>query len=170
VKDSFGCLDLEPFCFRPLFDAEWLVASELKISCPDDAGKVRWVLINDDVELVRWEQAWRQGSDKNDIPIFRPELLVKPNVRFVYGFVEGVPVGGGILNATRDITGLSNVFASGITTEAVMQGLAMIARAWRPGRSLVTYESGAELAAARRVGFEAVGRLRIWHRVVDKVG
>jgi len=86
VKDSFGCLDLEPFCFRPLFDAEWLVASELKISCPDDAGKVRWVLINDDVELVRWEQAWRQGSDKNDIPIFRPELLVKPNVRFVYGF------------------------------------------------------------------------------------
>ena len=169
VKDSFGCLDLGVFGFKPLFDAEWLFASELKISGPDDTGDVRWVSIYDDADLVRWEQAWLPSMSNGELRTFRPKLLVRPDLRFVYGLVKDVPIGGGILNATNDVTGLSNVFASGVATEAVLEGLARMAWTWRPGRPLVSYESGADLAAARRVGFEAVGSLRIWHQAVDDV-
>lgn len=167
VKDSFGCLDLGPLGFAPLFDAEWLVATESGIPVPDGAGKVRWVSIGCNADLTRWEQAWRPGMGDDKPSTFRPKLLVKPDIRFVYGLVGDRPVGGGILNATDDVTGLSNVFTSGIATEAVLQGLASIAWVWRPERPLVGYESGADLAAARRVGFEAVGRLCIWRRARD---
>ena len=161
VKDSFDCLDIGTLGFTPLFDAEWFCASELDLPVPSNASSVRWTFVGSDVDLARWEQAWRPGSK---LRTFRPKLLARPDIRFVYGLVDDRPVGGGILNATDDETGLSNVFASGIAAEAVLQGLASMAWTWRPRRPLVGYESGADLAAARRVGFETVGRLRIWRR------
>ncbi len=164
VKDSFGCLDIGTLGFAPLFDAEWFCASELDLPVPGNAGSVRWTLLGNDAELARWEHAWRPGPNGSRLRRFRPKLLTRPDIRFVYGLVDGRPIGGGILNATDDVTGLSNVFASGIATEAVFQGLASMAWTWRPRRPLVGYESGADLAAALRVGFEAVGRLRIWRR------
>ena len=81
--------------------------------------------------------------------------------------MENRPVAGGVLNATNDVTFLSNLFASGIATEDALQRLASMAWTWRPGRPLVGYESGADLPAARRVGFEPIGQLRIWHRPGD---
>lgn len=167
VKDSFGCLDLGPLGFARLFDAEWLVAPEPGIAVPDGAGSVRWVSIGCDADLARWEQAWRPGMGDDKPRTFRPMLLVRNDIRFVYGLVDDRPVGGGVLNATDSVTGLSNVFTSGIATEAVLQSLASLAWMWRPGRPLVGYESGADLAAARRVGFEAIGRLCVWHRAGD---
>lgn len=164
VKDSFGCLDLGSLGFAVLFNAEWLLAPELSIPVPDHADNVRWVSVGDDVDLTRWEQAWRPGMRGDEPSVFRPKLLVRPDIQFVYGLVDDRPVGGGVLNATDSVTGLSNVFTSGIATEAVLQGLASMAWKWRPGRPLVGYESGADLAAARRVGFKAVGRLRVWYR------
>ena len=164
VKDSFGCLDIGTLGFVPLFDAEWFLASELNRPLPDETGSVRWTFIGSDADLARWEQAWRPDTGASRPRTFRPKFLAMPDIRFVYGLVNDRPIGGGILNATGDVTGLSNVFASGIATEAVLQGLASMAWTWRPGRPLVGYESGADLAAALQVGFEAVGQLRIWHR------
>ncbi len=132
-----------------------------------DADRLRWVSIGCDADLARWEQAWRPGTDDNAPRTFRPKLLASPDIRFAYGLVEDRPVAGGVLNATNDVTFLSNVFASGIATEDALQGLASMAWTWRPGRPLVGYESGADLAAARRVGFEPIGQLRIWHRPYD---
>ena len=167
VKDSFGCLNLGALGFAPLFDAEWLLASELEALGSDEADNVRWVSINDDADLARWEQAWRPSAGSGKLRMFRPDLLSRPGIRFVYGLVEDAPVGGGILSATSDVIGMSNVFAPGIATEVVLQGLARVAWTWHPGRPLVGYESGADLAAARRVGFGTVGHLRVWHQAVD---
>jgi hypothetical protein len=167
VKDSFDCLELSALGFASLFDAEWLLASRPDVPGSEEPGDVRWVSIAGDANLTRWEQAWRSDPGSSKPRIFRPELLSRFDIRFVYGLVEDVPVGGGILSATGDVTGLSNVFASGIATEAVLQGLARVAWAWQPGRPLVGYESGADLAAARRVGFKTIGCLRVWHRAVD---
>jgi hypothetical protein len=75
-----------------------------------------------------------------------------------------VPVGGGVLAAAAGVTGVSNVFAPRIATETVLQGLAKVADARFPGLPLVGYESGDNLAAARRVGFKAVGHLKVWRR------
>jgi len=164
VKDSFGCLDIGTLGFAPMFDAEWFSASELDLPVQGNAGSVRWMFVENDADLARWEQAWRPGTDGSGLYTFRPKLLARPDIRFVYGLVDDKAIGGGILNATDDVTGLSNVFASGIATDAVLQGLASMAWTWRPRRPLVGYESGAELTAALRVGFEAIGRLRIWLR------
>jgi len=164
VKDSFGCLDIGTLGFAPLFDAKWFCASELDLPVPDNAGSVCWRIVGSDTDLARWEQAWRPGTDSNRLRTFRPKLLARPDIRFVYGLVNDRPIGGGILNETDDVTGLSNVFASGIATEAVLQGLANMAWTWRPQQPLVGYESGADLAAALRVGFEVIGLLRIWRR------
>lgn len=168
VKDSFGCLDIGALGFVPLFDAEWLLASKLDPPLSRAAESAHWLAIECDAGLTHWEQAWRSGMGGNEPRTFRPKLLARPDIRFVYGLVDGRPVGGGVLNVTDNVIGLSNVFASAIATEAVLHGLASVAWAWCPGRPLVCYERGAELAAARHVGFNAIGQLRIWHRAGDQ--
>ena len=50
-----------------------------------------------------------------------------------------------------------------------MQSLATMAWTWRSGRPLIGYESGAKLAAGLRVGFKAVGQLRVWHRAGERI-
>jgi len=166
VKDSFDCLNLGALGFAPLFDAEWLLASELGPHGSEEAADVEWVSINDDADLARWEQAWRPSAGSGKPRLFRPDLLSKPGINFVYGLIKDAPVGGGVLATAGGVTGLSNMFTSGIATEVVLQGLARMAWARHPALPLVGYESGADLEAARRVGFGTVGRLRVWHRAV----
>lgn len=164
VKDSFDCLRLQPLGFRPLFDAEWLWASALGSVGRQEADGVRWAEVADDRDLARWERAWRGNADTAQPRLFRPGLLDLPGIRFVHGFIDGLPVGGGILAAALGVTGLSNLFAGRIATEVVWQGLAQVAAANFPGQPLVGYESGDDLAPAHRVGLRTVGRLRVWHR------
>jgi hypothetical protein len=164
VKDSFNCLGLMDFGFTPLFEAEWLSASALGTIGLHESEDVQWVRITGDADLARWEQAWRRTADNGKSRTFRPNLLSAPHVQFVYGLIDGVPVGGGVLAAAAGVTGMSNVFASRIPTEVVLQGLARIAAARFPRLPLVGYESGDDLAAAHHVGFRTVGHLRIWRR------
>ncbi|MDB5376450.1 MAG: hypothetical protein JWR00_896 [Rubritepida sp.] len=164
VKDSFDCLRLQPFGFHPLFRAEWLSAPALGSVGRQEAAGVRWLEVVDDRDLTRWERAWSGSADEAKPRMFRPGLLAVPGIRFVYGLVHSLPVGGGILAASSGVTGLSNVFARGIATEVVLQGLAQVAAASFPGQPLTDYEHGDDLVAAHRVGFQTVGRLRVWHR------
>jgi hypothetical protein len=167
VKDSFNCLNLGALGFASLFDAEWLLAFELGTHGSEEADDVRWVSIHNDADLARWEQAWRPSAGSGKPRMFRPDLLSSPGIQFVYGLIEDAPVGGGVLATAGGVTGLSNVFASGIATEVVLQGLAKVAWARHPARPLVGYDRGADLAAARRVGFGTVGHLRVWRRAVE---
>jgi hypothetical protein len=164
VKDSFDCLRLQPLGFRPLFRAEWLSASALGSIGRREAEDVRWVGVRDEPDLARWERAWRGSADDAASRTFRAGLLAVPGIQFVYGLVDGLPAGGGVLSAGAGVTSLSNVFAHGIAMEVVLQGLAQVAAARFPGQPLVDYESGDDLVAAHRVGFQTVGRLRVWHR------
>ena len=167
VKDSFNCLNLGALGFAPLFDAQWLLAFKLRTHGSGKADDVRWVSINNDADLARWEQAWRPNEGGSKPRMFRPKLLSRPGIRFVYGLIEDTPVGGGVLTTAGGVTGLSNVFASGIAMGVVLRGLAKVAWARHPTQPLVGYESGADLEAARRVGFEAVGHLRVWQRAAN---
>jgi hypothetical protein len=164
VKDSFNCLDLRAFGFAPLFSAEWLSAAVLGTIGLEESQDVYWAPISVDADLARWEQEWRPNVGSRTSRIFRPNLLAMPQIQFIYGLVDGVPVGGGVLAAAAGVTGVSNVFAPRIATETVLQGLAKVADARFPGLPLVGYESGDNLAAARRVGFKAVGHLKVWRR------
>ena len=164
VKDSFNCLGLLAFGFTPLFSAEWLSTAALGTFGLNESKDVQWARITGDADLARWEQAWRRSADNGKPRTFRPNLLSAPDIQFVYGLVDGVPVGGGVLAATAGVTGVSNVFASPLATEVILHRLAKVAAASFPRLPLVGYESGDDLAAAHQVGFRTVGHLRIWRR------
>jgi hypothetical protein len=57
-----------------------------------------------------------------------------------------------------------NVFKSGIADGPLWAGVVRAVAALRPGLPIVGYESGKDLAAARRAGFTVLGPLRVWAR------
>ena len=63
--------------------------------------------------------------------------------------------------------GLSNVVAEAGDAGAVRHDLVTLAAKTFPGLPLVGYESGNELKAAQRAGFEVGEPLRIWVRSRD---
>jgi hypothetical protein len=64
-----------------------------------------------------------------------------------------------ILNRTGDVVGISNVSGEDPWPGAVATAVGLY-----PDLPLVGYERGDDLAAARRVGFEVIGPLRVWMR------
>ena len=92
--------------------------------------------------------------------MFKPLLLVDPDVIFVSIQGDDGTAGGGILNRGAEVVGLSNLF--GHTIDMVYRRLAAIAGELFPGLALVGYECGHGLDAALRAGFKSVGPLRIW--------
>ena len=59
---------------------------------------------------------------------------------------------------------MTNVFAPDDTLDAAWQGIVAWALTHHPEASLVGYETGADLAAAWRIGFEPIAPLRVWTR------
>jgi hypothetical protein len=70
-------------------------------------------------------------------------------------------VAGAIANRTGDVVGVSNVFAHPDAERSWAGCLITIINAF-PGLPLVGYERGDELEIAERLGFTAVGPLRVW--------
>jgi hypothetical protein len=138
VKDSFSTLDLSPHGFEVLFEASWI----RRDPAPVAAGPT-WSPTAD-------FGAWETGH------VFRPALLGDPGISFLSGAEGGV-----IATVTGPVVGVSNLFATGDVDEAWACALRSIA-AHRPGRPMVGYESGDDLAAAHRAGFRSTGPLRIW--------
>jgi hypothetical protein len=63
--------------------------------------------------------------------------------------------GGAIANRTGPVVGVSNLFGDWRAAADSIAGR-------YPGLPLVGYESGDDLAAARRAGFTSTGPLRVW--------
>lgn len=166
VKDSFSCLDLNPWGFKPIFEAEWISCSPLAVRMEALPERYRWRKVRSEQELTAWEHAWSGGD--TDLPehadqrVFRPGLLSDPEIMFVSAWYGEVIVGGGILNKGAGVVGLSNVFTRSPESETIWQGLVAHAAERFPGVRLVGYERGPELAAAHQSGFESIGPLRVW--------
>jgi hypothetical protein len=62
------------------------------------------------------------------------------------------------------VVGLSNVFAPAVDTAAVWAKVVDYVGELFPGRPVVGYERGDDLAAAEGAGFRPVGPLRVWTR------
>jgi hypothetical protein len=133
------------------------------------SAEVQWVKITTEPGLALWERAWRMANpDPDRSRLFKPGLLSRADIHFISAILDGAQVGGGVLNAGAGAVGLSNLFADGIDKEKAWRGLANEARAAFPDLSLVAYDRGDWLAAAWRVGFMTVGRLRVWRRAGAK--
>jgi hypothetical protein len=138
VKDSFATLDLSSHGFRVLFDASWIRRDPAPV-----APGPTWPATAD---LGRWEVG----------QVFRPALLDDPDIAFLSGAEGGV-----IANVTGPVVGVSNLFATGDVDAAWACAVRSIAGR-HPGRPMVGYETGDDLAAAHRAGFRSTGPLRVW--------
>ena len=77
---------------------------------------------------------------------------------------DGALVGGATAYTSDGVTGILNVFKSGIADRQLWAGAVRALAELRPGLPIVGYEHGEDLAAARQAGFRALGPLQIWAR------
>jgi hypothetical protein len=157
VKDSFASLDLSGNGFQILFDAEWIHRPALAY---DTVDALHWRVVETVDELQAWATAHGDGA------VFRPGLLDDPSVAVVLLATDAgdAVAAGAVGNRSREVVGVSNLFAVSAELDAVWAGATAVLSARFPGLPLVGYERGADLAAAHRVGFTSVGRLRVWNK------
>ena len=156
IKDSFACLDLAPEGFGILFDAHWIVHRSLRPAAP----ALVWTPVNSAGELDDWtREAGLEG-------IIRADLVAEPRIRIFASRHRdrGLIVAGAIANATDRVVGVSNVFSERPDAKVVWRDLQGIAATAFPGRPIVGYEHGDDLAHAIETGFSPLQPLRIWYR------
>ena len=130
--------------------------------------ELAWSVVTDDAGLALWEAAWAGLHAGQVVPgserIFRRGLLREPGVALLAGARDGQLVAVAAANQTGEVVGLSNVFAPAAEAAACWAGAVAFAAALFPGRPLVGYERGDDLARAQAVGFVPVGPLQVWAR------
>lgn len=147
VKDSFGTLDIARLGFEVLQEASWIRKQQPK-PAPLVSG-------------LAWERAGPGGE------AFPTALYGDENFAMFSGRRDGAIVAGGTLYRADKVVGLSNVVADADDEPAVWRDLCSLAAATFPGLPLVGYESGDELTAAHKAGFEIGDPLRIWVKARD---
>ncbi|MFJ4848607.1 MULTISPECIES: hypothetical protein [unclassified Streptomyces] len=158
VKDSFADLDLTGAGFKVLFEAQWI---HRPASAPHTAPDLAWDVVGSPDTLRAWALAWDDGD--GDADLFRPELLDDPATSVLAGrSADGRVAAGAVASRNGHVVGVSNVFAvDGGADRAWPVVLDAVHRLF-PALPVVGYEHGADLDAAVRHGFEAVGPLRVW--------
>jgi hypothetical protein len=180
VKDSFARLDLAPEGLTPLFDAEWITwdpappeqSAGVQSAGAQPAGErpaaddLHWEPVRDAAGLAGWEAAW--SGDDAPGGLFRPDLLADPGCAILGCYRGGALAAGVIAYTAAGVTSISNMFttpwlavpAPGTLWRSAVRAVAAL----RPGLPVVGYENGADLAAAREVGGQVIGPLRVWTR------
>jgi hypothetical protein len=144
VKDSFHTLDIGQLGFDVLAEATWIRKAE-----PRPATMVSG---------LSWERAGPGGGG------FPGALFSDDNFAMFSGRRDGDIVAGGTLYRADGVVGLANVVAEAEEEPAIWRDLAALSASTFPGLPVVGYESGDELDAARKAGFELGDPLRIWVR------
>jgi hypothetical protein len=160
IKDSFASVDLAPFGFGVLFEAEWIVRPPGPPT--GDTSGPRWERVRDSEGFAEWERAWR--GDDGPHGVLRAELLDHDDVVVVGASTNGRIVAGAILNASAAaaVVGISNFFTVPASDATGWPGCLAFAGSRFPAATLVGYESGDDLRAALASGFAAAGKLRVW--------
>lgn len=138
VKDSFNKLDLSRRGFDVLFEANW-IRSGMPGEGP--SSDIVWT---------------REEKGAADLPFDDPAFAMFKGRR---GFKV---VAGFMLYRAEDAVGVTNVVAETSDAAAVWRSLTLLSAQTFPRLPLVGYESGRELKAAVKAGFESGDKLRVW--------
>jgi hypothetical protein len=144
------------------------------VASPTDrpSSEIQWAPVASSAELAVWEAAWSLGTDSAgmaDKPRqFPSSLLADPDVVILAGYHGPLLVAGAIANHTDGVVGLSNVFVPSSGGILVWAGLVTSTQRAFPRISVVGYQQGHDLEAARASGFEVIGPLRVWVRKAMK--
>jgi len=166
VKDSFCTLDLAPLGFELLFEAEWIWRAAAPTNRTGDISDVSWSRIERAADLAAWEAASKAASKEEDTGerVFLPALLRDADVAVIAAHRQREIIAGAIGNRAAGAVGLSNVFVPDDAALLYWAGCIAAVSDGFPRLPLVGYESGETFAVARTLGFEPVGRLRVWSR------
>jgi hypothetical protein len=152
VKDSFKTLDIARLGFEVLLEARWIRKAE-----PEAVPRSwRSAGATTMVSGLSWERAKAGGE------AFPAALFSDENFAMFSGRRNGAVVAGGTFYRADGVVGLSNVVADADEAPAVWRDLTILAASTFPGLPLVGYESGDELKAAGKAGFETGDPLRVW--------
>ncbi|MFE2512032.1 hypothetical protein [Streptomyces naganishii] len=158
VKDSFADLDLTGAGFKVLFDAQWI---HRPASAPTSSPDLAWDVVSSPDMLRAWALAWDDGDGNADL--FRPELLDDPATSVLVGHsADGLVAAGAVASRNDHVVGISNVFAVESGADRAWSVVLDAVHRLFPTLPVVGYEHGADLDAAVRHGFEAIGPLRVW--------
>ena len=161
VKDSFSALDLSPLGFRPLFDADWIWTDDRAVATPD-RGAAIWRPVTTPTALERWEAAWRANGSPTDRRVFLPKLLRDGTIAIFAAYQGDAIVAGCAANRSAEAVGFSNFFVADEDEDAATASAINAVARFGGGLPVVGYETGESLARMRRLGFRAVGPLRVW--------
>ena len=160
LKDSFACLDLGSLQCRELFSAQWLWRASTPGPSEPRAG-LSWRRLRSVDDLAAWERAWSA-----DVPaperVFLPPLLDDAATCVIAVERGETLVGGVIVHGAAGVAGVTNLFTCGEDEHAIRDACLAAASACFPAAPLVTYEVDADVPLFTRLGFEPVGRLRVW--------
>lgn len=176
VKDSFARLDLAGQGFGLLFEARWLYrpvaapgAAPVEAPLAEWAARsaLHWPRVHTPAALAAWEAAWWQAAEPGAAPppgaLLAPPLLQEPALDFIVAHAAGAAVAGAVLTRSEGVLGLSCTWVHATQPRhAALAALVAEANRRHPGLPLVGYESGADLAALQRCGFQDIGPLRVW--------
>lgn len=162
IKDSLARLELTPLGFQLLFEASWIWRtpnSKLK----NNVDGIRWTMVQSAGELERWELAWSDEPTNQRVQphIFLPSLLDDESIRFIAAYRGNKIIAGVVANLTGDVVGVSNIFAP---NDALWADCITAVTNVFPDLPLVGYEHGDTLTFAKTLGFEELGRLKVWRR------
>lgn len=145
VKDSFTTVDLGAAGWDLLLCASWMHRA------PATPRPGRWVAVTDEQHLA----AWTAAHDTTGVLL--PGLLRSAHLRVLARYEDDRVAAGAVARLGSGVVDVSNVFG-----DVDWDELAAAVALGFPGRPLVGYERGDDLAAALEGGFTPVGDLRVW--------
>lgn len=150
IKDSYAALQLEPYGYQMLFEAEWICHPPVN---EQKSELYRWSIVRTEKEFERWT---KMTGLENSIP-----YLENQGVKIFYmdhpdGFA------GFIANVAAGVVGISNVYLNGLDEAGLWGTFPQVVSTEFPGLPIVGYEGGDSLSAARSSGWTSTGPLRVW--------
>lgn len=167
LKDSFACLDLGALECRELFAARWLWRAAVSADAQAPIGPC-WRRVTEAAELIDWERAWAAGSPPAE-RVFLPPLLNDASNAVIAFERDDKVVAGVMAHRAAGVVGVTNLFVPDEDADRYRRACLDAAAAVFPGLPLVCYEIDAEALLFERLGFESVGRLRVWIRDARRV-
>jgi len=153
-KDSFATIDMAGEGMDLLFSATWIHRAPDREGAGPGHG---WSVVTTAAELAEWTA----GHDTAEVLL--PGLLQRAHFKILAKHEADGIVAGAVARLGSGVIDVSNVHAlPGHTVD--WAELASVIESHFPGRPLVGYERGDDLAAAIDGGFEPVGDLRVWVR------
>ena len=149
VKDSFATVDLGVAGWQLLFEATWMHLAAPAVPATVPPG---WQEVRDIPSLDRWTA----GHDTAEVLL--PGLLDLAHFRILAKVEGDRVVAGAVARLGSGVVDVSNAHGDGLDWSELVTMVASIL----PGRPLVGYERGDDLAAALGIGFSPVGTLRVW--------